>query len=74
MKPSGVSGWARLLVRTVSQQGPEVSTTAGDILPCSEFQCDTSHPSLPYRVEARTSDLYTLAGEESITALILSVH
>jgi len=41
------------------EQGSEALPTASGIPPGPDFQCDPSHPSLPYSVETRPSDLYT---------------
>ena len=38
------------------------------------FNAFPPHPSFPYSVEARSSDLYTQTGEGFSTALILSAH
>ena len=41
------------------EQGLEASLTASGILPGPDLQCDPPHPSLPYNVEVRPSDLCT---------------
>jgi hypothetical protein len=41
------------------EQGTEASLTASGIHPGPDFQRDPPHPSLPYTVEARSSELYT---------------
>jgi hypothetical protein len=40
-----------------TQQGLEASSPASGIPPGPDFQYDSPHPSLPYRVEARSVDL-----------------
>jgi hypothetical protein len=40
----------------------EASSLASGIPPRSDFQCGSPHPSLPYYVEARSSDFYPYTG------------
>ena len=40
------------------EQGPKASSPTSGIPPGPDLQCDSPHPSLPYSVEARSSDLY----------------
>jgi len=56
------------------EQGFEASPTANGIPPCPVLQCNPPHPSLPYSVVARPSDLYTQTREGSSTTLILLAH
>ena len=41
------------------EQGLEASPTASGIPPGPDFQRNRPHPSLPYSMEAHSSDLYT---------------